>query len=96
MRIKLGIRRDLVRLAVGGDFSVTYLLRDEKPCTVQNEFLGIYSKATSLKSFDFRNENIVGHYFNPRNIYCLDKVIVEPIHGLIYDLNGSLLAESTV
>ena len=96
LRIKLGFRRNLARLISGGSFSSTYLIRDEKPCSLSSEFLGTYSEGTSISSFDHRNGNIVGHYFNARNVYCLREAVIEPVQGLVYDLSGSLLAESTV
>ena len=96
LRINAAIRRNLARIPMRGDFSTSYLVRDERPCTVKNIILGEYSEATLVKSYDFRNGNIVGHFFNGRNVYSLAEVIVEPVQGLIYDLRGSLIADSTV
>ena len=75
---------------------ITYLLRDEAPINIRNEFLSRYSEKCVVESIDPRNNALLGHYFNIRSTYLLDEVILEPVQGLVYDLNGSLLAESTV
>lgn len=95
-RYILSGRRRLGAIILGGELTTTYLNRDERPCLIGYQDLGEYAPGILIKSYDFRNENEVGHYFNSRRVYLLDEVIVEPVQGLVYDLTGSLLAESTV
>jgi hypothetical protein len=95
-RISAGITRKLSRIVTRGDLATSYLVRNEKPCTVKKRILDEYSPGTLVHSFDFRNGKTLGHYFNSRDIYSLADVVVEPRQGLIYDLDGSLIAESTV
>jgi hypothetical protein len=96
LRLLLGARRRLAKFSLGGDFSVTYLNRDERPCSIHHEYLGEYTPGSSIIAFDFRSESDRGHYFNSRGVYLLEDVIIEPIQGLVYDHTGSLLAESTI
>ena len=75
---------------------ITYLIRDEAPVTVRNKFFQSYSERMAVEIYDPRNGGVQGHFFNSRSVFLLDEVILEPRLGLIYDLNGFLLAESTV
>ncbi len=76
-------------------FQVTYLLRDERPLEVDCEVLGTYANSVSIKCMDPRNGIFLGHTFYPRFDYLLHNVIVEPVQGLLYNIDGKFIAEST-
>ena len=94
-RVRTAIKRKVMTAITGGAPRFTYLRRDESEANLDFEILWRYSEGVNLITFDPRSNINLGHYFNPREVYILRKVILEPRLGLVYDLNGSLLAEST-
>ncbi len=94
-RISTAFKRKL-RTAITGDGPrFTYLRRDEGEVLLDAEILWRYSEGVNLTAFDPRSDSVLGHYFNPREVYRLRNAILEPNLGLVYDNSGALLAEST-
>ena len=95
LRKLLRIKR-IARKAINDQtFQITYLLRDERPLEVDCEVLGTYSKGVAIECLDPRSGVALGHSFYPRFEYLLHNVIVEPSQGLLYNLEGKFIAEST-
>lgn len=94
-RISTAFKRKLRTAITGGVPRFTYLRRDEGEVSLDFEVLWRYSEGLNLTSSDPRSDSILGHYFNPREVYRLRNAILEPNLGLVYDSSGALLAEST-
>ena len=95
LRNHLRIKR-IARKAINDQtFQITYLLRDERPLEVDCEVLGTYSKGVAIECMDPRSGVTLGHSFYPRFDYLIHNVIVEPSQGLLYNLEGKFIAEST-
>ena len=91
----LRLKRAARNLTNDNTFNITYLIRDEGPIRVDHEAVGQYSSDTLVECFDPRNGLRLGHFFNPRYEFMLHNIVVEPIQGLVYNLSGDFLAEST-
>ena len=95
LRIRLRIKRDLVSLLGYKPHRFTSINRAEKIPFSRAEKIEPYSNNFSIEVEDPRSNRTLGHHFNPRDVYLLEDVIVEPKQGLIYTENGLLLSEST-
>jgi hypothetical protein len=62
---------------------------------VSFEIITNYDKPFAIDIYDQRSEKHLGHYFQERNAYLLKNVILEPKNGLLFNLNGQLIEEST-
>ncbi len=95
IRRRLFLKRKLSKLfGFSPDFT-TSVYRSEKPLTIESEYLGNYSSASTLTSFDFRSNRERVHSFNERNFFLLKNVILEPHQGLVWDSGGRFIEEST-
>ncbi len=73
----------------------TSINRAEKIPFTRAEKIENYSNSFSIEVKDPRSKRTLGHYFNPRDVYLLEDVIIEPRQGLIYTDSGLLVSEST-
>ena len=95
LRAFLRLKRNLISsLGYKPGRSVS-LVRAEVPCDVSYEVITNYDKSFAIDIYDQRSEKILGHYFQERNAYLLKNVILEPKNGLMFNLNGQLIEEST-
>jgi len=89
------LKRELVRIFRYHPHNFTSIVRGEKKPFSSVEKIGKYSKALTVEVIDPRSGSIRGHYFNQRDIYRAQDVILEPRQGLIYSSDGKLISEST-
>jgi hypothetical protein len=73
----------------------TSLVQKESPSLVECELIDNYSESSFVELLDQRNGGLRGHYFEPRNLYKIHNVILEPKQGILYTPSGYLIEEST-
>ena len=95
LRIKLRLKRELISLLGYKPHRFTSINRAEKIPFTRAEKIENYSNNFSIEVKDPRSNRTLGHYFNPRDVYLLEDVIIEPRQGLIYTDSGLLVSEST-
>lgn len=96
LRAKLKAKRELVYRLGYNPKNYTTLYRQEDISFQGAEKLECYSEGLVQEIFDPRSNRLVGHYFNPRDVFRLSKVTIEPRQGSIYAPDGKLIVESTV
>ena len=95
LRIRLRLKRELVSRLGYKPHQFTSINRAERIPFTRAERIEEYSSNFSIEVADPRSNRSIGHYFNPRDVYLLEDVIVEPKQGLIYSEKGVLISEST-
>lgn len=68
---------------------------EQKPEIVSN-WISRYSNGFNMEIKDPRSNKISGHFFNSRDAFELENVILEPLQSSIYSQNGRLVKESTI
>jgi hypothetical protein len=95
LRIRLRLKREFVKVLKYQPHKFTSIVRGEKKPFSSVGKIEMYSKGLSLEVIDPRSGSARGHYFNRRDIYKVQNVILEPRQGLIYSSDGKLISEST-
>lgn len=95
LRARMLAKRKIVRALNYTPGNSISLDRHEKPSTVSNERIEMYSNSSTVEIYDPRSELPRGHYFQQRYAYRANNVILEPKQGLIYSSEGTLVEEST-
>lgn len=96
LRAQLRARRELIHRIGYHPKNYTTINRGEKVPFHGAEKIESYSQGVVQEIFDPRSNRKVGHYFNSRDVFILEKVIIEPRQGSIYANDGKLIAESTI
>lgn len=95
LRIRMRLKREMLRILKYRPHNFTSIVRGEKKPFSRVEKIEKYSNGQTVEVFDPRSGSIRGHYFNQRDIYKTQGVILEPRQGLIYTSEGKLISEST-
>ena len=95
LRLKLRVKRELLRKIRYYPNNFISIYRAEKKPISFAEKVENYSQIVIQEIYDPRSERMMGHLFNPRDIFKLTNVIIEPNQGLIYSKDGQLISEST-
>lgn len=95
LRIRMRLKRELLKILKYHPHNFTSIVRGEKKPFSNVDKIGKYSSGQNVEVFDPRSGSIRGHYFNQRDIYKAQGVILEPRQGLVYTSEGKLISEST-
>jgi hypothetical protein len=95
IRIKAALKRRVLRAIDFQPALKASVYRKDKELTLRSEKISVYSESSLLSIPDPRNGQLVGHFFQEREILRLLDVILEPHQGFVYDKDGNLVSEST-
>lgn len=95
LRARMLAKRKIARALNYSPGNSISLDRHEKPNTVANERIEVYSNSSTIEIYDPRSDLPRGHYFQARFAYRAENVILEPRQGLLYSPDGALVEEST-
>jgi hypothetical protein len=95
LRIRMRLKRELLKIIKYYPNNFISIVRSEKVPMENVERISTYSRAQFVEVLDPRSGFVRGHYFNQRDVYILENVILEPSQGIIYTRDGKLISEST-
>jgi hypothetical protein len=95
IRIRAAAKRRFLKVINFQPALVTSIYRKEGESRITSEQVSKYTKSSFIEIPDPRNGQLVGHYFQEREVLRLFDVVLEPRQGFVYDKNGFLVAEST-
>jgi len=94
-RVKVRINKKILEI-LGMKISYNYYLDNPLWSRKNVNRIALYSDVVNIKISDYFDKSVEYQYcFPKRYVYELENVIIDPLHNLIYDENGVLIAESS-
>jgi hypothetical protein len=94
-RIKAKVAREIIGRLGGSDSNITYLEGGPTLCEVEFKREDLYSKLITIYSTHSRDLIEEGHVFAPRYVYTVKNIILDSLTGIVFSINGRLIAESS-